>query len=68
MDTVALGVLAAVAAGVPVGLELVNLVELAVLVVAAAKVPMQGAPAAQQSFASTTKEPSCTTHLLNPTL
>lgn len=55
MDTVALGVLAAVAAGVPVGLELVNLVALAVLVGAAAKVPMQAELAAQQSSAFTTK-------------
>lgn len=54
-DSVALGVLAAAVAGVPVGLELVNLVELAVLVVAAAKVPMQGAPVALPSSASTTK-------------
>ena len=64
----ALGVLAAVAAVVPVGLELVNLVELAVWVVAAAKVQIMLALAAQQSSVFTTKEQPCTTHLLNPTL
>ena len=68
MDTVALGVLAAVAAGVPGGLELVNQVGLAGLVVAAGKEQTQAALAAQQSSASTTKEQPCTTHLLNPTL
>ena len=40
----------------------------AALVVAVEKEPTQAALAAQQSFAFTTKEPSCTTHLLNPTL
>lgn len=44
---------------------------LEVLAASAAEVVLgqaQAALAAQRSFAFTTKEPSCTTHLLNPTL